>query len=210
MHHRRAVVHGCSRRILKPEYCVPAIGWPPRNVTPCSFAIGKHAAQTVRFVPQQSSTTGCEPMCGAMLAEPLDGRLRVERDEHEVARGDVVLRELGVHRAAHDGEIKHAAAAVPGEHASRPLRDRPWQRSRRSGPDQRCRPSFRDHLTDAAHLFGEVVVDLRAQGLRAVAQGVHGVVVHLDDEAVRAAGRCGERHRRARGGQCRSRGSGRR
>ena len=51
---------------LKPEYCVPAIGWPPRNVTPCSFAIGKHAAQMVRFVPPQSSTTGCAPMCGAM------------------------------------------------------------------------------------------------------------------------------------------------
>ena len=51
---------------LKPEYCVPAIGWPPRNVTPCSFAIGKQAAQMVRFVPPQSSTTGCEPMCGAM------------------------------------------------------------------------------------------------------------------------------------------------
>ena len=49
-------------------------------------------------------------------AEPRDGRLRVERNEHEVARGDVVLRELAVHRAAHHGKIEHAAAAVPGEH----------------------------------------------------------------------------------------------
>ena len=49
-------------------------------------------------------------------AEPVNSRLRVERDEHEVARGDIVLRELAVDRAAHHGKIEHAAAAVIREH----------------------------------------------------------------------------------------------
>ena len=49
-------------------------------------------------------------------AEPVNRRLRIERDEHKVARGDIVLRELAVDRAAHHGKIQHAAAAVIREH----------------------------------------------------------------------------------------------
>ena len=49
-------------------------------------------------------------------AEPVNRRLRIERDEHKVARGDIVLRELAVDRAAHHGKIQHAAAAVARKH----------------------------------------------------------------------------------------------
>ena len=48
---------------LKPELWVPAMGCPPRYVKPYSFASGKQASQTSRFVPQQSMTTGFGPIC---------------------------------------------------------------------------------------------------------------------------------------------------
>ena len=47
---------------FKPEYCVPAIGWPPMKVKPHSLAILNASAQTFLFVPQQSMTIGRLPM----------------------------------------------------------------------------------------------------------------------------------------------------
>ena len=51
-----------ARAYLKPELWVPAMGWPPRKVTPFSRAAGKQAAHTTRLVPQQSMTTGWPPI----------------------------------------------------------------------------------------------------------------------------------------------------
>ena len=43
--------------LAKPEYCVPAMGWPPTKVKPYSSARAKPVRQTSRFTPQQSMTS---------------------------------------------------------------------------------------------------------------------------------------------------------
>ena len=86
------------RAYLKPELWFPAMGWPPRKVTPRSAARGKQAAQTVRLVPQQSMTTGWEPMRPAfsrnhsMAASGLTAsRMRSQSGRRSAVRGEATV-----------------------------------------------------------------------------------------------------------------------
>ena len=113
--HRRAMVHGRLRvleaGILRAGHRVAA---EERDAVFLCDREARGADGALRAAAVEHD--GVRSDVRGHAAKPLDGRLRVERDEHKIARGDVVLRELGVHRAAHYGKIEHAAAAVPGEH----------------------------------------------------------------------------------------------
>src|SRR5262249_8185832 len=188
-----------ARAFAAPPFAAPAIGWPPMKFSDGRLAAAAHIA---RFVLPVSVTRVAALTCSSIASS---SRMFARTGAARTTRSTPATFETSSPASSAATSTRGHARSVASR-IDAPIRPLPTMATRPNGGSVLDTPAparhglqadaAADRRPDDPQLRHQAIELRRQQRLRAVAERVVGIVVHLDDEAVGAGRDGGARHRR--------------